>query len=128
MVASSRVVPQFFMSAYVFDVICFCTHFPTMGWKWTTNDPTPIFLSYKQMWEQDFIPHFHQICHGVVLPLHQLVSTEDIRDSQKKLSQTSKQSEGIFLKSLSLISGYLVSKLFHMSSLCMSQINYWRGK
>lgn len=49
-VASSREVPQFFMSTYVFDDICFCTHFPTMGWKWTTNDPTPIFLSCKKMW------------------------------------------------------------------------------
>jgi len=44
-----------------------------MGWKWTTNDPTPIFLSYKKMWEQEYIPHFHQLCQGVVLPLHQLV-------------------------------------------------------
>lgn len=52
-VASSRAVPQFFMSAYIFDVICFCIHLPTMGWKWTSNDPTPIFLSYKKMWEQN---------------------------------------------------------------------------
>jgi len=61
------------MSAYIFDDVFLCTHFPTMGWKWTTNDPTPIFLGYKQMWEQDYVPLLYQLCYVVILPLHQLV-------------------------------------------------------
>ena len=55
------------------DAICFCTTFPTIGWKWTLQDPYPIHLSHKQIWESHYIPHFYKIFHVVVLPLHQMI-------------------------------------------------------
>lgn len=50
-IVSARVIPHFYMSAYVMNVICFCLHFPNMGWKWTLKDPTPILVYHKILWE-----------------------------------------------------------------------------
>ena len=61
------------MSEYVFDAIYFSTIFPVMGWKWTPEDPTPIHLSQKEIWEHNYAPHFHRLCYGVVLLLHQFM-------------------------------------------------------
>jgi len=47
--------------------------FPTMGWKWTLQDPYQIHLSHKQIWESHYIPHFYKTFHVVVLPLHQMI-------------------------------------------------------
>ena len=47
--------------------------FPTKGWKWTLQDPYPIHLSHKIIWESHYIPHFDKIFHAVVLPLHQII-------------------------------------------------------
>ena len=44
-----------------------------MGWKWTFEDPTPIHLNHKEIWEHNYVPHFHRLCYGVLLPLHQLM-------------------------------------------------------
>jgi len=55
------------------DAICFFTTFQTMGWKWTLQDPYPIHLSHKNIWELHCIPHFYKIFHVVVLPLHQII-------------------------------------------------------
>ena len=55
------------------DGIYFCTTFPTMGWKWTLQDPYPIHLSNKQIWESNYIPHFYKIFHVLVLPLNQII-------------------------------------------------------
>ena len=55
------------------DVICFCTTFPAMGWKWTLRDPYPIHLNHKQIWESHYIPHFYKIFDAIVFPLHQMI-------------------------------------------------------
>lgn len=65
--SSSKPVPQFFTSAYILDAIYFSTNFSIMGWKWTPEDPTPIHLSHKEIWEHNYAPHFHRLCYGVVL-------------------------------------------------------------
>ena len=70
---STENLPPFYFNAYIMDAIYFCTKFPIMGWKWTLQDPYPIHLSHKWMWESHFIPHFYKICHGVILSLHQLI-------------------------------------------------------
>jgi len=66
-------LPPFYLCAYIMDDICFCMTFPTMGWKWNTQDPYPIHLSHKQIWESHYIPHFYKIFHSIVFPLHQMI-------------------------------------------------------
>lgn len=70
---TTRVVPPFFMSAYIMDVVCFTTSFPTMGWKWTLQDPTPIHIYHKMLWESNFDTQFYKIFQGVMLPIHQVI-------------------------------------------------------
>ena len=41
---SSKIFPPFYMSAYIMDVVCFTSDFPTMIWKWTTQGPFPIHV------------------------------------------------------------------------------------
>ena len=52
------------------DAICFVSKFPLMGWQWTIQDPLPIHVYHKELWESKFIPHFYKIFHGIMLPLH----------------------------------------------------------
>lgn len=70
---SLREIPQFYMSAYVMDAICFTSNFPTMGWKWTTKNPTLIHIYLRELWDSDFHLHFYRICYGVILPMHQMI-------------------------------------------------------
>jgi len=63
----------FYSCSYIIDVICFCTTFPTVGWKWTIQDPYPIHVSHKKIWESRYIPHFYKIFHSIMLPLHQMI-------------------------------------------------------
>ena len=59
------------------DVVCFTSDFPTMGWKWTTQDPSPIHVYHNILWESKYETHFYKICHGVMLPLFQVVFHEN---------------------------------------------------
>ena len=70
---SSKILPPFYMSAYIMDVVCFTSYFPTMGWKWTIQDPTPIHIYHNILWESKYETDFYKICHGVMLPLFQVV-------------------------------------------------------
>ena len=70
-IVSTRVIPPFYMSAYVMDAICFCSHFPNMGW--TLKDPSPIHVYHKILWESQFSSHFYKICHGVMLPIYHII-------------------------------------------------------
>jgi len=70
MIIASRVYPPFFMSTYVMDAICFGSKFPLMGWKWIAQNPLPIQIYHKIMWESNFAPHFFNICHRAILLIH----------------------------------------------------------
>lgn len=70
---SSRIFPPFFMSAYLMDVVCFCSQFPNMGWKWTIQNPLPIHVYHKILWESKFNPHFYKIYQGIMLPIHKTI-------------------------------------------------------
>jgi len=83
---ASRVYPPFLMSAYVMNAICFSSKFPIMGWKWTVRNQLPIHTYHKVMWESNFQPHFFNICHGVMLPIHKRLYKWDTA----KLSQEDK--------------------------------------
>lgn len=74
---SQRVYPPFYLSAYVMDSIFYVSKFPIMGWKWTTQDPLPIHVYHKVLWDSQFIPHFYNICHGLILPLYRMMYDED---------------------------------------------------
>ena len=67
---ASRVYPTFFISTYVVDAICFVSKFLVMGWKRMVQNPLPIQIYHKFMWESIFVPHLFKICHGVVLLIH----------------------------------------------------------
>ena len=55
------------------DVVCFTSDFLTMGWKWTTKDPTPIHIYHRELWDSYFHLHFYKVCYGVILPIHQMI-------------------------------------------------------
>ena len=64
------------MSAYIINAICLCSKFPIMGWKWTSQDPSPIHVYHKALWESKFCSHFYKFFHGVMLPIHQIIFKE----------------------------------------------------
>lgn len=70
---SCRDYPPFFTSAYIMDVICFGSQFPIIGWKWIFQDPLPIHLYHKSMWEYQFFPYFYKIYQGFMLAIHKKV-------------------------------------------------------
>lgn len=81
---STQVIPPFYMSAYVMDAICFFSHFPNMGWKWTSKDLTPIHVYHKLLWESHFCSHFYNIYHGVMLPIYQTIFIRNLSGFQRK--------------------------------------------
>ena len=74
---SQRIYPPFYLFAYVMDSIRYVSKFPIMGWKWTTQDPLPIHVYHKVLWDSQFVPHFYQICHGLILTLYRIMYDED---------------------------------------------------
>lgn len=72
---TTRTIPPFFMSAYIMDAFCLTTSFPTMGWKWTIQDPTHIHIYQIILWESNYQTHFYKTCQGIMLPIHQVVLT-----------------------------------------------------
>lgn len=63
----TKVVPPFFMNAYIMGVVCFNSNFTITGWKWTIHNPTHILN------ESNFHGHFYKIFHKVIMPIHQVV-------------------------------------------------------
>jgi len=57
---TTTTVPPFFMSVYIMDAVSFTTSFSTMGWKWTIQDPSPIHIYHKTLWESNFHTHFYK--------------------------------------------------------------------
>lgn len=70
---SQRIYPPFYLAAYIMDSIFYVSKFPVMGWKWTTQDPLPIHVYHKILWDSQFTPYFYQICHGLMLPLYRML-------------------------------------------------------
>jgi hypothetical protein len=61
---------QFFMSAYIMDVVCFMTPFPLMGWSWTPTSVEPIHIYHSILWEDKAKEFFYEICNWVVVSMH----------------------------------------------------------
>ena len=54
----------------------FYISFLAMGWKWTTQDPLPIHVFHSILWESKNESHFYRICHGVILPVFEVLFNE----------------------------------------------------
>ena len=67
---TTRIIPPFYMSAYIMDTICFNFDYPILGWKWTPQDPTPIHIYHKYLWKSHYKHHIYRICHDFILPIH----------------------------------------------------------
>lgn len=74
---SQRFYPPFFLATYVMDAISFISKFPLMGWKWMVQNPLPIQVYHKQLWDSKFTPYFYKIPHGVMLPIHKILYNTD---------------------------------------------------
>ena len=70
---SQKCCPPLFLVSYVMDAICFVSKFPLMGQKWTIQNPLPIQVYHKELWDSKFTPYFYKIYHGVMLPIHKML-------------------------------------------------------
>jgi hypothetical protein len=61
------------MSAYIMDSMCFSNPFPLMNWNWNPTYPEPIHEYHSKLWEEITNDIFYEICHFVVIPLHQML-------------------------------------------------------
>jgi hypothetical protein len=70
----SKVQPvSFYMSAYVMDAICYMTPFPLMNWSWNPTYAEPIHFYHSKLWEEKVKDFFYEICHYVVILVHQIL-------------------------------------------------------
>lgn len=73
---SENIVPPFYVSVYVMDVISFTSDSPSMSWKWTIQVPMPIHIYHSILRESKYQHYFYKNFHGVVLPILQFVFNE----------------------------------------------------
>jgi hypothetical protein len=97
----------FYMSVYVMDAICFMTPFPLMNWSWNPTRAEPIHFYHSKLWEEKAKDLFYEICHNVVIPIHQtLYGHPPPRISDQIMGNLKKLQIGS-LKKISPISGFL---------------------
>jgi len=65
--------PLFYMSTYVMEAICFSYDFPSIGWEWINQFPSPISIYLDILWETKYHSHFYKISHEVMQLIHQEV-------------------------------------------------------
>jgi hypothetical protein len=63
----------FYISTYIMDTIFFITPFPLMNWSWNPTSNKPIHEYYSKLWEENAKDSFYEICHFVVIPMHQML-------------------------------------------------------
>lgn len=69
-IVTERKIPPFYYTAYIMDTLCFNYEFPVLGWRWTTQDPTPIHLYHQKLWKSSYKDHLYQICNGFMVPIY----------------------------------------------------------
>ena len=62
---------SFYMFAYVMDSICYMSPFPLINWSWNPTCTKPIHFYHSKLWEEKVKDFFYEICHDVVIPVHQ---------------------------------------------------------
>lgn len=79
-----NIIPPFYMSSYIMDVLYFSMDFSSMGWMLTLQGPTPIHVYHNILWDSKYHQHFYQICHEIILPTYQAIfDTKAPRMSQE---------------------------------------------
>jgi hypothetical protein len=63
----------FYMFAYIMDAICFMTPFPLTNWSWNPTSNKPIHEYHSKLWEENAKDSFYEICHFVVISMHQIL-------------------------------------------------------
>ena len=63
---------SFYMEAYVMDSICYMTPLALMNWNWNPTFAEPIHFYHSQLWEEKEKDLFYEICHYVVILVHQI--------------------------------------------------------
>jgi hypothetical protein len=53
--------------------ICFGTPFSLMNWSWTPTITEPIHFYHSKLWEENAKDSFYEICHNVVIPIHEII-------------------------------------------------------
>jgi len=75
---SERIIPPFYYSAYILDTLCFNSEFPILGWRWTTQDPSPIHIYHRKMWKSSHKAHLYSICNGFMIPIYYAIFNKPI--------------------------------------------------
>jgi len=75
---SERIIPPFYYSAYILDTLCFNSEFPILGWRWTTQDPSPIHIYHRKMWKSSHKNHLYHICNGFMIPIYYAIFNKPI--------------------------------------------------
>ena len=59
--ATARNKPNFFLSAFIYDILCVEFKYPNLGWKWSFSAPlVPIY--YSELWDTNYATRFYDIC------------------------------------------------------------------
>jgi hypothetical protein len=102
--AKSKGQPAYFyMSAYVMDTICYMTPFLLMNWSWNPTCAEPIHFYHSKLWEEKVKEFFYEVCHYVVILIHQALYGYPPLKFQSKLGKTLKPLQIGLLKRISLI-------------------------
>lgn len=67
---TTMIIPPFYYSSYVMDMICFNSEYPISGWRWMPEDPKPIHIYHQMLWKAHYKDHLYQICNGFMLPIY----------------------------------------------------------
>ena len=71
--ASPNVVSSFYMISYILDTVCFSFDFSSLGWKWTKEVETPIYVQLDLLWESKYHSHMFKICNDIIFPVFQVI-------------------------------------------------------
>ena len=64
---------MFYMYVYILDAICFKTLFPLVNWNWSPDSFDPIHIYHDKLWEENTKEFFYEICHNVIVPIHEVL-------------------------------------------------------
>ena len=53
--------PNYFFSAFIYDILCAELEYPNLGWKWSFPSP-PVPIYYSELWDTNYAPRFYNIC------------------------------------------------------------------
>ena len=70
--ATARKKPNFFFSAFIYDILCTQFEYPNLGWKWSFSAP-PVSIYYSELWDTNYAPRFYDICQYLLGTIYFLI-------------------------------------------------------